>query len=452
MIEILERKIDDKRLITLVKMMLKAGYMEEWKYHSTYSGTPQGGVISPLLANIYLHELDTYMEDMIKSFNKGNVRRANREYWKLQDKRSSIGRSIKRQKENNPEDKERLQMLYQEENVIKAEMRKVPSIDPYDMDYRRLRYIRYADDFIVGIIGPKEDAEAVLEKVKRYVYDELKLELAEDKTCIKHAEKGVNFLGYEVRSYSDHGYVTRFRRKGKLTLKRSITGQMQLHVPREKKEKFCEKHRYGKYDGKSVRAKSRPELLERSDIEILLTYNAEMRGIANYYVLATGYKTHLSKLIAKAQFSFFATMAHKHKTNTPKIMQRLRLPNNGGHGITVEVKGKPKTYVLFKLANHKKPDVANTVVDAIPATMQYTLTRTEIIQRLNANQCEYCGKDGGYMEVHHIRAMKDVDNGKEGWERMMSAMRRKTLVLCRSCHHELHGKGLPDWRMLTKPK
>ena len=380
------------------------------------------------------------------------MRRTNREYRRLKDIRLRIGRNIKRQKENNPEDRERLQMLYHEENVIKAEMKKVPSIDPYDMGYRRLRYIRYADDFIVGIIGSKEDAEAILGKVKSFVHDELKLELAEDKTCIKHAEIGVNFLGYEVRTYTDNGYVKKVERKGITSLRRSIIGQMQLHVPKEKKIKFCEKHGYGRYDDRSVRAKSRPELLERSNAEILLTYNAEMRGIANYYVLATGYKLHLCKLIAKAQFSFLATMAHKHKANIPKIMQRLRLPNNEGHGVTVEVKGKSKTYVLFKLASHKKPEIANAKIDAIPATMQYTQTGTEIIQRLNANKCEYCGKDGGYMEIHHVRAMKDVDKSKEGWKRMMSAMRRKTLVLCRGCHHELHGKGLPDWRMLTKSK
>ena len=450
MIKILERKVDDKRVITLVKMMLKAGYMEEWRYHSTYSGTPQGGVISPLIANIYLHELDMYMDDMMESFHKGNVRRENVEYRRLRDKRRSIKRKIKQQKENNPEDGEMLQMLYQEENVIAAEMRKLPSIDPYDIEYRRMRYVRYADDFIVGIIGSKRDAESILKKVKSFIYDELRLELAEDKTCIKHARKGVKFLGYEVRSYTDHGYVKKVKVKGVTTFKRSITGQMQLHVPKEKKIKFCEKHGYGRFDDRSVKGKSRPELLMRSDTEILLTYNAEMRGITNYYMLATGYKTHLSKLIAKAQFSFFATMAHKHKVNTPKMMRKLRLPNGKGHGVTVEVKGKPKTYVLFKLADHKKLEIANTKVDAIPTTVQYTQTGSELIQRLNANKCEYCGKEGGYMEIHHVRAMKDVEKGKEGWKRLMSAMRRKTLVLCRSCHHELHGKGLPDWRMLAK--
>lgn len=452
MIELLERKIDDKRIITLVQLMLKAGYMEDWTFHLTYSGTPQGGVISPMLANIYLHELDMFMEKMVAAFHNGKVRKLNPEYARLESRLNCVQRKIHKQMENAPNDRDALQMLYREEDAIKAKRRKIPSVDYFDANYRRLRYIRYADDFIIGVIGSKQDAVNILEAVKEFVQNELALELSEEKTCIRHARTGVRFLGYDLRSYTNRKHLKTVKSYGVKGLRRTIVELMQLHIPGERLAKFCGEHRYGNYGDGTVRAHSRPKLLERSDAEIILTYNAEMRGITNYYALATGYKQSLKMLIAKAQFSFFATMANKYAVNTPKIMRRLKLPNGKGYGVTVEVKGKTRVYPLFRLADHKKPTTADTQVDAKPKTIWFTQSTTELVQRLNANKCEYCGKVGGYVEVHHVRSLKDVDKSKTYWKQLMSQMRRKTLVLCKNCHIDLHGPGLPGWRMMAKAK
>lgn len=452
MIDILERKIDDRHIITLVKLMLKAGYMEDRTYHPTYSGTPQGGVISPMLANIYLHELDMFMEKMIATFHKGKVRKLNPEYVALESRLKGVRRQIRKQKESNPGDRESLQMLYREEDAIKAERRIVSSVDYFDDNYRRMRYIRYADDFIIGVIGSKRDALNILESVREFVQNELALELSEEKTCIRHAKAGVQFLGYDLRSYTNRKHLKTVESYGTKGLRRTIVELMQLHVPGERLAKFCGEHRYGNYGDGTIRAHSRPELLHRSDAEIILTYNAEMRGITNYYGLATGYKQSLKLLIAKAQFSFFATMANKYAVNTPKIMRKLKLPNGNGYGVTAKVNGKMTVYSLFRLADHNKPLIADTRVDAEPKTVWYTQSTTELVQRLNANKCEYCGKVGGYMEVHHVRALKDVDKGKAYWKQVMSQMRRKTLVLCKDCHRDLHGPGLAGWRMLAKTK
>ena len=143
-------------------------------------------------------------------------------------------------------------------------------------------------------------------------------------------------------------------------------------------------------------------------------------------------------------------MAQKYKTKTSKIMQRLQLPNGAGYGVKTVINGKPVTYKLFKLVDHVPPKVTNAKLDIKPTTNWYPLSRTELTQRLNANTCEYCGKVGGYTEVHHIRSLKDVAKGKHEWQRQMSRMFRKTLVLCRECHTELHSRGLPDWRAKAK--
>lgn len=454
MVQILEKKIDDKRIICLVKMMLKAGYIEGWKWNPTYSGTPQGGVISPLLANIYLHELDTFMEKRITLFNKGKVRAKNPEYDKLLTKQSGIRRKIRRVKgdANANNTAPTLSELYLEDKQIGEEKRSIASKDPFDINYRRMRYVRYADDFIVGIIGSKQDAVETLHAIKEFLNKELHLELAEDKTAIKHAETGVQFLGYEIKTYRNWSRLRKVESNGVVALRRTICDALQLHIPQERLSKFCKEHGYGTYYDKDIKGHTRPILLNRSDAEIIQTYNAEMRGIANYYALATSYKQTLDKLIAKAQFSFFATLASKHKTKTSKIMQELRLPNGAGYGIKVTVNGKSKTYKLFKLANHTAPQMSYTELDIKPDTKWLTLAKTELVRRLNATNCEYCGKVGGYMEVHHVRRLKDLEKGKHLWQKQMSEMSRKTLILCRECHDELHGRGLPDWRAKAKVK
>jgi group II intron reverse transcriptase/maturase len=140
---IISRDIKDQRLLKLLKGMLKAGYLEDWKYHQTYSGTPQGGTISPLLANIFLNELDKYVEEeLIPHHTRGNHRHRNPEYERL------TRAMIKAKKQG---DIERYKAL-------EKQRRELPSGDPNDPNYRRLRYCRYADDFLLGFIGPKSEA------------------------------------------------------------------------------------------------------------------------------------------------------------------------------------------------------------------------------------------------------------------------------------------------------
>ena len=342
MIDILEKKIDDKRIINIIRKMLKAGYMEGWRYNATWSGTPQGGVISPVLANIYLHELDMFMEDMICQFNKGKRRKDNHDHAILRERMRGTNKKLLRLKMGlkcrKPEDNIRENLLRERREIQKL-MHQIPSTDLFDPGYRRLRYVRYADDFIIGVIGSREDAEKVIQQVKEFIEKELLLEAADDKTCIKNARKGVRFLGYDVRVYSDNKLLKQASGKG-TCLKLTMIQRMQLHVPSEKVLQYASKKSYGNMA--ACRPVSRPELLQRSDAEILLTYNSEMRGLANYYSLAQGYKRSLSKLIWLAQQSLFATLGHKHHSSIAKIAQQMRLPNQGGYGLRVFINGNWK--------------------------------------------------------------------------------------------------------------
>jgi RNA-directed DNA polymerase len=445
LIELLEKKIDDKRIINTIRKMLKAGYTEDWQFKNTWSGTPQGGVISPILANIYLHELDMFMENMMCQFNKGKRRKSNPAYSCLKERKYLTTKELSYiNMELKSYGNEAKRIILRERRKIQSEMHKIPSVDLFDPDYRRLRYTRYADDFIIGVIGSRKDAELVMQQVKVFLEKELFLESATDKTRIKNARKGVRFLGYDVKVYSGEKLKKQISGHG-TCLKRTMRQRMQVHVPQEKLLQYASKNGYG--DMSAFRPVSRPGLLQRSDLEILLRYNGEMRGLVNYYSLAQGYKSSLSKLIGLAQLSLFATLAHKHNSSIGKIMRQMRLPNKGGYGLRVIVNGKPKLYRLFRLKDHAIPNSIHSSIDNRQSIQWLKLSRTELVQKINANCCEYCGKQGGYMEVHHVRAMKDVLVKTQLWQVMMSSMNRKTMVLCIDCHRELHSRnGLPNWR------
>jgi RNA-directed DNA polymerase len=236
--------------------------------------------------------------------------------------------------------------------------------------------------------------------------------------------------------------MRKVRNHGMHTLSRVASEQMQLHIPRTKVQAFCQKREYGDYD--ATQAKHRPWLLPRSDVEIVLAYNAELRGFANYYSLGLSAKRRLDKLMFLGKMSLMKTLANKHKTSVSKIYRRLRKGRD--LVLTYEGKGKPKSLKVFTLRDHEKPQVTWGTVDSLPQIYKYTSSRTELTRRLGAEVCEYCGQTKGYFEVHHVRKLSDIKAGKEAWQKLMIAMQRKTLILCVECHDLLTAGKLPIWR------
>jgi len=435
MIKLLEKKIDDWRFIKIIRQMLKAGYMEDWKYHQTYSGTPQGGIVSPILANIYLHALDCKIAEMIRAFNIGKKRGRNPAYKSLQGKIWWIRKKIAR--ETHPEAIADLKCRAKE---LSEQLRKTPSIDPFDPQYRRMRYLRYADDFLLGITGSRQDAVQVMAEVTEYLETELHLTVSKEKSAIRPSKQGGIFLGYEVRSYTNDK-VIKIKVNGTHTHKRTICEKMDVYVPEEKLEKFCKSKGYGLYQ--SARADRRAELLYLSDLEIVSTYNAEFQGLANYYALAHDAKQKLNKLQYIWQGSLLRTLADKHKTSVKKQHQRLR--HHDDMVVKYRIGNQERMRKVFNLKYLKDLRRAWDQVDLIPKTFVYS-SGTELRKRYNAQQCEYCGKQQGYFEVHHVRKLSDIKDGKEAWQRLMIARHRKTLVLCVECHDQLHAGKLPSWK------
>jgi Type II intron maturase len=298
----------------------------------------------------------------------------------------------------------------------------------------------WATHLLIGIIGPKEDAKAIKDKIETFLQNELYLELSEEKTGIIHGKQATLFLGYEV-GIETCDKTLKVKQHGSYATTRTIRAMPTLRVPKEKVKKFCETKGYGKWE--EMKFMHRPNLAQLSDLEIISIYNSELRGIANYYAMATDVKTKLNKMFYMAHVSLVKTLANKHKTTNGKIFSQLRATT--GLALKYIVKGKTKLRKVFKLSELKKVPINYRSVDEIPYVAGY-FAGTELLRRWNAQECEICRKDKGYFEVHHIRKLSDIKDGKQPWQKLMIARARKTLVLCVECHDLLHAGKLLDWR------
>ena len=254
MVSILAEKIRDNRFPRLIRQMLKAGYLEDWTWHATHSGAPQGGIISPILSNIYLDRLDKFAETvLIPEYTRGATRVANPEYARLT---KAIGNAWQRG------DRAAVRRL-------RTQRRGIPRGDPGDLRYRRLRYIRYADDHLLGFTGPRAEAEQVKTRLAAFLHDDLKLELNEDKTLITHARtQAASLPGYQITVQHSRD-------------RPAVNGVVRLRVPRPVIKARCAPYlKHGKPE-------RRAELMNLPDSLIISTYGAEYRGIVQYYLLAS---------------------------------------------------------------------------------------------------------------------------------------------------------------------
>ncbi len=438
LVGLLKKKIGDKRFIGLIQAMLDAGYLEDWTYYATYSGVPQGSIVSPILANIYLHELDLFMKTLKEQFETGKRRRANPAYIRYSHKIRRLRKEWDTLKEEEG-GKAKLQDIQRHIKALQRQRRRLPSADPFDNGYKRLHYSRYADDYVIGIIGSKADAQRVRQEVRRFIEQTLKLTIAEEKSHIRHSKQGVIFVGYWIKTYSGNRIV-KVKCNNRHTTRKSVSERLQLHIPKGRLQKFCTTKRYGNYA--IGEARHNPGFISLSDAEIILAYNGELHGLANYYALAHDVKRDMGKLAYMWKQSLFKTLASKHKESVNRVAKRLK--TDEGYALIMHQEQKTRVIRLFRLKDLKAPSSNDPGIDIPPNTFALTLSRSELIRRLNTSKCEYCETQQGPFEVHHIRKLKDVAKGKEPWQRLMIARRRKTLILCTQCHRQLHTGTLPD--------
>ena len=414
MIETLSEKIHDNRFLRLVRNMLTAGCLEDWTWGATLSGAPQGGVASPVLSSIYLHRLDQFVETvLIPEYTRGGRRARNPAYLDLQNQLAIARRRGDRT----------------QARTLRRRMASLPSADPGDPGYRRLRYCRYADDHLLGFAGPKAEAEEIKQRLAEFLRDELKLELSQDKTLITHARTGAaRFLGYEITIQHNNSKTTRHRR--------TVNGQVALRVPLD-----------------AIRAKCRPflrrgkpakqaALTNGGDYTIVGTFGAIYRGIVQYY-LPAGDVHRLHRLRWVMETSMLKTLAGKHRSSVSKMAVKHKAKIQTPHGLRtcfearVERNGRQPLVARFGGIPLQRQKSA-AVTDRQPIRVDYP--QKELITRLLADTCEVCQQTDN-VQVHHVRKLADL--GIPGplqpqWAKAMANRRRKTLVVCASCHDHIH--------------
>lgn len=422
----INKKIKDARLIKLVYKFLKAGYLEDWKYHNTYSGTPQGGIISPLLANIYLHELDKFVMRLRKEFDKPSEERYTKEYNILKKKNEAIRRKLRKStKENRPE--------------LLAELKKVRAIQlktPYkSQTEKKIEYVRYCDDFMIAIKGNKEDAIWIKAKLKAYISEALKMELSEEKTLIKYSNEKARFLGYDLRVRRDYT----LKPSGKGYVMRTLHNTVELSIPfMDKINRFVIDKKIGIMKNSALYPVHRKGLINITDLEILVTYNSELRGICNYYSQASDFYK-LNYFSYLMEYSCLKTLANKHKTSMAKIKKKFK-DGRGSWCIPYETKKGIRHMYFAKYMDCKKSTNFDDVKSNQLAISLTSVTTFE--SRLKAQICELCGNtQSSYYEIHHVNKLKNL-KGKKDWEKVMLRKKRKTIVLCRECHHKLHNNQI----------
>ncbi len=431
LIKILRKRIKDEQFIALIWKFLKAGYMENWQYHITNSGTPQGSIISPILANIYLNELDKYILEYKQSFDCGRTRERNPEHRKLESKKYRL---IKKHSDMWG------QLSKHEKTETRKEIKKLekamsvtPYANPFDPNYKRLTYVRYADDFLVGIIGSKSDAVNVKADISGFLEQKLKLQMSEEKTLITHSKKKARFLGFDVTVKRNNTPKRNIRG----ILSRVYNNQVKLYVPKEIwLRKLLE---YGALrivqDHKSKQEKwypvSRRQLNNNDGVNIIKQFNYEVLGLYNYYKIANNSAV-LHKFNYFMYYSMLRTFADKYRKSTKQIRTKLDL--NGRFGIRYVTNGGEKTMLYYDSGFKRKlPSQGNSADMDTKTEYKYPFGKYSPAYRLRNKTCELCGGIGVTVIMHHVRKLSEI-KPTTPWNILMIENNRKTLPVCEHCY------------------
>ncbi len=419
----LSEKIGDPRILELLKKFISAGYVDEKGIkHNPNLGTPQGGILSPLLANIVLHKMDVFMMEEKKRYDKGDKRRKNPTYATLQAKKAKTINPVRRKE-------------------ILDKMRNIKRSDSFDPNYRRLMYIRYADDFVVTIAGPIRDAEYIRNRIKDMLSGKCGLELNQEKTIISSMTGKWNFLGAEIRKL----------RTNRTWLVNHSSGGRSVGIPRIlvnapinriltklKDAKLIKQNKLGK-----IFPIGYTPVINLSHQEILSFFNAKARGIVNFYSFATN-KSSLYGILWFLKASCALTLARKYKLGTlSKVFQKF------GYELKCEETGM----TFFKPDNLKSVhDFRKRITTDLDKLVAQTWAGKNT-QSIFSESCTICGSKS-FVEMHHIRSVKNIRaKFRKGENITMAefkgAILRKQVPLC-SYHHSLLHKGQLNWSDLKK--
>ena len=432
LIGILRERISDERFLRLIWKFLKAGYVEDFAFHNTYSGTPQGGVISPILANVYLDRFDKYMSEYARNYDMGKRRRYNPQYTKFTKKAIRLRKALRA-----TEDEEEKAVLLAQIMDVQKEMRKLPASMDMDDRYRRLKYVRYADDFLIGVIGSKADCEKMKEDFTAFMMDKLKLELSAEKTLITNAHDAAKFLGYEITVRKSEAT----KRNANGWVKRAFCGSIILKLPLgtvQKKLLSMKAMELRTVNGKETWwATPRTYMSKEKPEDICARYTTEIRGFYQYYRIANNISYSGSKFGYIMRYSFYKTLAMKQNSSTKKIVARYKR----GHDIAIPYIGKggeTKYRVFYNDGFARQQPSKDAACDNLPNL--FVTPYPTLAEKLVERNCELCGATNVDTVMYQVKKLTELEPNTV-WNKLMLKKWRKTLVVCKCCNKKIHNHG-----------
>lgn len=428
LIDLLRKRIKDDRFINLIWKALRAGYLWRKTLAEPVIGTPQGSVCSPILANIYLHELDRFVESLRQKYEKGERRRRSKEYACLQERK----RRARKRSEG---------IMTDEVREIIKQMRAIPSSDTEDPTYVRIRYIRYADDWVLGVIGPKNLAEKIKDEIQAFLRDTLKLELSQEKTKITHAKtEEANFLGTRLQ-------VGEICSEPKIIVKKTKTRRVKARCTgwnptlKAPTEKLVERlHQRGFCDNNGV-SQSKMLWTPLEVQHIIDLFSSVNRGLLGYYRFVDNFAS-MGRIQYILHSSLVKTLAHKLQRSAKQLF------SEHGRNMTFDVvraDGKVKTTSFAANTDWtRKPDAFNVDEEQSDPLEQHIRLRTRSHLGLPCIICDH--QDG--VQMHHVRHVRKMGEKVKGFTKLMMLQNRKQVPVCEECHQKIHS-GEYDGLKLT---
>jgi len=423
LVAILSKKIADQRFLNLIWKLLNAGYMDlRGARKESLVGSPQGGLLSPILANTYLHELDEFVEELRIKREKGKNKSQNPVYQRLSQEKAKL---VAQGKTKTPEFK-----------ALVQKMRTLPSTDVNDPDFIRIKYLRYADDWIIGLCGSCALAEGIKQEVKTFLRDHLKLTLSEEKTRITNARTEEAFFLGTILKMGNNGaakVTLSPSRSGKRIKRRSTAWETVMKAPMPKLIKRLSERGFCTKEGKPT-SKSGWAFLDVD--QIISLYTGVNRGIQNYYRFTDNWRQ-LGRIQYILRFSLAMTLARKFNITTSQVFKRF------GKQLTYVIKGKEgkedRTVSFYWNHDWKKKREAFQSGKVSDIDLVRVAARMRTRSKLGCPCC-ICGEALQPLVMHHVRHIRKLSNKREatGFNRILRMLNRKQIPVCETCHWNIH--------------